>query len=403
MSRLGTQSEIDKLAVTVGVDAERLGFLAEVAPQELRSLRIAIYERLFDQDRVLFERLALAAARLPPRVAARLAERAFGPLITARVAAELAPGPALAVAQSLSIEFFADVCGYLDPRRTRDMIARLPVDTIVPLAQELVRRGEHMTISRFVDFVTDEQTRAVVEAIGDEAGLLRIAFYMGSKNRTDHLFRTLPRDRIERMIQRVEEEPGELLPAFLSVLFHVSYALKRELGDIIATQNQSVLIGYVTAAQSQALWADVLPVVAGMSLAARTAVVNLDALADPDVQRSIVETTDARGLWGSVLPLIAMMGDDNRDSVAAIMSELSGEALRRACDAALMGEQWEVLLDLVRRMPEGKHRELAAIVASLGAVDPELVARICARGDQLGLRYFTSDARSGASASSAYS
>jgi hypothetical protein len=403
MSKLGNQSEIDKLAVTVGLDAKQLEFLAGIPPQELRSLRVAIYERLFDQDRLLFERLALAAVRLRPGAAARLAERSLGPLITARVAAELPPGPALAIAQRVSIGFFADVCSYLDPRRTRDLIVRLPIETIVRLAQELVRRGEHMTISRFVDFVTDEQTRAVVEAIDDEAALLRVAFYMGSKNRTDHLFRTLPHERIERMVRRVSEERDDLLPAFLSVLIHVSYALRRQLGDIIAAQDEPVLVAYVTAAQAQALWADILPVLAGMSAPARTKFVNLDALAEPAVQGSILETTDGHGLWGIVLPLIATMGDDNRESVSTIVGAMGEPALRRACEAALMGEQWETLLDLVRRMPAGKHRELADIVQALGTVDPELVARISRRADQLGLRYFTSDARTGVSASSAYS
>jgi hypothetical protein len=274
---------------------------------------------------------------------------------------------------------------------------------LVDVARELVRRGEHMTISRFVDFVTDEQTRAVVDAIDDEAAILRVAFYMGSKNRTDHLFATLPRERIERLILRVEEQREELLPAFMSVLIHVSYALRRQLGDIVAAQDESVLEGYVQEAHEQELWADVLPVVAGMSAEARPTLVNLAILRDRAVQTSILAAADEHAMWGLVLPLVAMMDDSNREAVASIVASMSRDTLQRACDAALMGEQWDTLLDLVRRMPDSKHSELAAIVEPLGAVDPELLDRVSRRGKALGVRYLISESRAGASASSAYS
>jgi hypothetical protein len=345
MSKLGTQSELDKLAATLALDAGQLEFLVEMPPQELRGLRIAIYERLFDQDSALFERLAAAGAHLPPGVSARLAERVLGPMITARVAADLPAVTVLAVARRVSIAFFADVCAYLDPRRTRDLIQRLPVEMIVEVATELVRRGEHMTISRFVDFVTDEQTRAVVDAIDDEAAILRVAFYMGSKNRMDHLFATLPRERMERLILRVEEQRDELLPAFLSVLIHVSYALRRQLGDIVAAQDDSVLEGYVRAAHEQGLWADVLPVVAGMSAEATPTLVNLAILRDRAVQASILAAADDHAMWGLVLPLVAMMDDSNREAVASIVASMSRDTLQRACDAALMGEDDAHLTD----------------------------------------------------------
>ena len=222
MSRLGTQSEIDKLAATLELAPVDLDFLVDTPPQELRKLRIAIYERLFEQHRSLFERLAAVAMHVPANVAARVAERTLGPLITAMVAAEMPPLPVVAIARRVSIEFFADVAANLDPRRTREAIVRIPPETVVATALELARREDFQTISRFVDFVTDEQTRAVVDAIDDEATILWVAFYMGSKNRMDHLFQTLPPERLERLIVRVEQQREELLPAFLSVLTHVS-------------------------------------------------------------------------------------------------------------------------------------------------------------------------------------
>jgi hypothetical protein len=305
----------------------------------------------------------------------------------------------------VSVSFFADTCAYLDPRRTHDLIAQMPIDMTVQVAAELVRRGDYVTISRFIDFVTDEQTRAVVAAIEDEAAILRVAFYMGSKNRMDHLFQTLPPERIERMIVRVEEERDELLPAFLSVLIHVSYARKRELGDIIAAQDPSILSGYIRATHEQRLWRDVLPVVASMSAAAKRKLVNLPILSEHSVQEGIIHAADDHEDWGLLLPLIAGMDDSNREAVAEIVAAMNDETLGRACDAALMGEHWETLLDLVRRMPEAKHAELGAIVGALLApVDPELLERIARRAQEVGVgQDFASESRTGVSTSSAYS
>jgi hypothetical protein len=401
MSRLGTQSEIDKLVVTLGLEPGTLGFLVDLPPEELRNLRIAIYERLFQQDSVVFERIAMLAVRTPAPVAAQMAQR-LGPMISARVAAELPTEVALAIVRRIPVAFFADATEYLDPRRVRELIARIPVSTIVAVAVELVRRGRFQTISRFVDFVSDEQTRAVVDAIEDEAAILRVAFYMGSKNRMDHLFRTLSDERLERLVVRVERERDELLPAFLSVLIHVSYALKRRLADLVASQEDSVLGGYVRATQSQGLWSDVLPVVAGMSPEARRKVVNLPILSEREVQTSIVETADQHRLWGLVLPLVGEMDDSNRDAVAGIVAARDGATLELACEAALMGEQWETLLDLGRRLPERKRAELAEIITGLLAdADPELLERLAQRAAEVGLGYLSSESRTGVSASSA--
>jgi hypothetical protein len=403
LSKLGTQSEIDKLGETLALDPDQLAFLSELPPEELRSLRVSVYERMFELDRVLFERLAMLGARLPAAATARVAERLFGPIISARVVAEMPTAPALAVAERVSPAFFADAAPYLDPRRLRDMIPRLPVERAVEVARELVSRGQFMTVSRFVDFVTDEQTRAVVDAIDDEAAILRVAFYMGSKNRMDHLFRTLAPERIERMVRRVEQQPDELLPAFLSVLIHVSYALRRELGEIIAAQPPGVLAGYVRATHRQQLWPDVLPVLAGMADDAARAIVNLPVLAEPPVQRSIIDAADDHALWGLVLPLVAMMDERGRAAVAAIVASMGPDTLKRCSAAALMGEHWDTLLALAALMPAAKQSELARIVGELGAVDPELLARISSRAEALGVAHFTSESRTGVSTSSAYS
>jgi hypothetical protein len=375
MSSLAIRAEVDKLSQTLGVESATLAFLLDVPSDQLRTLRVAIYERLYREDRVLFRRLAAFAAKLPPWLAVRLAQR-FGPLVAARMTTEIVSRHAVQVAQRLPLAFAADVAANLDPRRAHDLLAQLPTARIVEIAGELTRRRDYITMSRFVEFLPEDAIRAVVDATEDEGALLRVAFYMGSKNRLDHVFRMLSRARMQRTILRVQEESAELLPAFLSLLIHVTYGLKRELGDLAASQDTSVLDGYIRATQEQQLWADVLPVVAAMSEPARRRVVNLPILRDPQVQESIVETADDRRLWGLVLPMVELMDDANRGAVAAILARKDASALEVAADAALMGEHWQALLDLVGRMPAAKQDEFAAIVRRYGDVDPDLVTRV---------------------------
>jgi hypothetical protein len=384
MSQLAIQSELDKLGLSLGVDSEALGFLDHVAAEQLRALRVAIYEVLYREDRVLFGRMAAVAKRLPVALTAQVAER-LGPLLTARVASEMPSGRGVELARRMSATFAADVCVYLDPRRTRDLIAHLPTGWAVEVSLELARRGDFVTMSRFVDFVSDDAVRGVVESIEDEAALLRVAFYMGAKNRMDHFFRMLPPQRLEALIVRVEDEPDELLPALLSLLIHVSYGLKRELGDIAAAQDESVLTGYVRATQRLDLWPDILPVVAAMSEPCRAKVVNLPILSEPAFQERVVSAADDHGLWGVLLPLVEMMNASTRAALAEIIAARGDATLHGAGEAALTGEQWDSLLDLVALMPRAKQDALVAIVCAFGEVDPDLLGRVAAGAGQRGL------------------
>jgi hypothetical protein len=375
MSALATRSELEKLARTLDVELAEVSFLEDLPADQLRGFRASIYELIFSDDRELFALIAAWIRRLPPAAAARVAQRT-GPLITARVATETPAGWASEVAARLPVPFIADACLYLDPRRTQDLLRRFPTELVVALARELADREDYMTISRFVEFFPDAAVAAVIEGVEDERVLLQVAFYMGAKNRVDHLFRLLSPGRIERLMVSVEDESPELLPQLLSLLIHTGYRLKRELGDLAAAQDPSVLTGYIRATHDQRLWGDMLPVVASMSDGAREKVVNLPVLREEAIQAGILEAADAHRLWGLVLPLIARMDDDNQAAVARIMAARPEGTIARAAEAALMGEQWEPLLDLVRRMPEERQAELMAVLAELGAVDPDLRDRV---------------------------
>src|SRR5258708_8571540 len=104
-------------------------------------------------------------------------------MLTARIVGEMPARRAIASATHLSPAFIANGCMHLDPRCARDLIQQMPVGNVIAIALELIGRRDYATIGRFVDFLPDEAILAVLDAVPDEAELLRAAFFVDSRNR----------------------------------------------------------------------------------------------------------------------------------------------------------------------------------------------------------------------------
>lgn len=387
MSKLATSAEILKLGQALGVEPAALGFLEGCPAEQLRHFREAVYERLFDQDVVIFQRLVKAFRRVPIRIVAFLCEHVFGPLLCARVAGEFPVKRSVKIAQKVSTALIVDACVELDPRRAPDFIRQIPTETLLAVAREIIARREFMTVGRLLDLVPDEALRRAIEdGIVDDEATLRIAFFMDSRNRIDHIARMMPPQRLRSIVLRARDESKDLWPEVLAFVIHASYGLKREMAEFLAEQDDALLTGLVRATQARDLWVDVLPVVALMSEASQRKIVNLPVLKDPAVQESIVRAADERDLWGTVLPMVAMMQGEMRAAVAQILAAQvrTRDTLARAADGALLGEHWEPLLDIVSRMPRVEQEEFVEIVRALGEVDPDLLQRIARRAEDYG-------------------
>lgn len=385
MTQLATRAEITKLARTLDLENSRLDFLDAIPADQLRTLREAVYERLFGMDLRLFTRAATFVRWLPPWLTTFLAQYLFGPMLTARVAGEMPARRAAQIGIRASTGFLADVCMHLDPRCARDLIRELPVHRIVDIALEVIRRQDFITMGRFVDYLSDDAIRALIGRIEDDGILVRAAYYMESKNRLDHVVRMMPRERLRQAILLVLDSARDIMTEVMSLIIHVSYALQRELGDLAAAQDEAVLDRIVHFVQERQLWADLLPVVLLMSEDSQRKVVNLPILRnEPTVLESIIRTAHEHELWGAVLPLVPMMNEDMINKVAEVAAQQPRLAMQQAATAALMGERWEALLDVVVRMPRLKQLELAEIVQDYGEVDPELASRLAQRAGSLG-------------------
>ena len=302
---LQARGEVLKLARVLGRDPEQLAYLEPVPPDDLRALRDAVTETLYDAHDGSLRRLAAASRLLPAGLMATIGQRAFGPLLSARLAGMLETDKAVEVAAKLGPDFLADVAVELDPRRASELIARIPAELIGQVTAELVARHEHVTMGRFVGHLADEAITAAVATMDDRT-LLQVAFVLEDKGDVSRLLATLPRNRSGGIVAAAAQH-GLWLEA-LDLLNHLD---DRHRGEMIAA-------------------ALALPE------AAITAV--LDTVIEHDLWDEVVLIAHHDGMIGDRLARrLAALPDRRRRAVAQHLRE--SQALKRlpALDQALAG------------------------------------------------------------------
>ncbi len=192
-------AELVKLAHVLGVPVERLSALAEVPPQDLRTLRRQVGDALFQADRHHFAKVAALSKAVPPAVAAKVTEHTMPPLLAARTAELLDPQRAVELVKRLPDSYVADVAVAMDPGRSAQVIVRIPPELIARVAGELARRGEWVVIGGFVSYVSPAGLAASVERLDGEQ-LLRVSFVLDDPNRLDDIAALLTDRQLDQML-----------------------------------------------------------------------------------------------------------------------------------------------------------------------------------------------------------
>jgi hypothetical protein len=164
----------------------------------VRQLRYDVADAMFDAGRKHFARIAAAAKALPGPIAAKLAQHALGPLLSARTVALLDPDQARDLAKRLPSSFLADVAVEIDVRHAGDAIADVPPDRIARAAFQLQQRGEFVAMGGFVGCLGDEALAETVEVLSDDS-LLHVAFLLDAPERLDDIVAMLPDERLATM------------------------------------------------------------------------------------------------------------------------------------------------------------------------------------------------------------
>lgn len=332
---LEARAEILKLARLLGADPSRLTYLEATPPTEIRTLREAVTDMLYDANDATLSRLVSASRLLPVALVALIGERAFGPMLAARLAGRLDPTRAVETASRLPTPFLAEVAVELDPRRAEKVISQMPPERIVEITRELARRGEFVAMGRFVGYLPTTTLAAAVGALSD-ADLLRAAFVMEQKDRLDELVGALGDSRVGRIID---------------------------------------------AALAQELWVEVIDLLGHLSLERRAALVASASAREDEVLAAIVGVAAEHGLWRELVPLLEHLDEDVRRRAADLTAELElGDAELGELIEALA--EHESGLSLLGSLDDGLKQRL---VGPLGEMDARRRAAVATRARDAGV------------------
>jgi hypothetical protein len=300
-SVLEAQVEIIKLARLLGVDPEQLDYLGGADPDDLRRFRDQVTDVLFDGDRARLGGFAAGSRVIPAAVAATVAERALGPVLCARLTALVEPAKAVEIAKRLPAPFLAEVAVEMDPRRARDVIANVPADLIEAVAGELGRRGEAVTMGRFVAFLNDPALRAAMRGI-DDVTLLQTAFVMEGKERLDHIVALLPPKRLHSIIAAANEH--EMWSETLDLLTSVSFESRSALVKLALDEDlDGMLPGLFAAVEDTDSWKTGLGLLAELPTGLKQRLAPTADVLDPAQRNRALEQARAHGLLDKLGPI----------------------------------------------------------------------------------------------------
>lgn len=265
MSDLALQAEHLKLARLLGCDEAKVAMLSGLNVPALRQLRAACTSMLFDGDRSGLQRVAAAAKLMPAALNAILAEKAMGPVLASRVAGMLPPKDAVEIAKRVPLKFNAEVTLLIDPRSAQPMLRLMPLDIVVAVTREVCRRREYIAMARFVDALSDEQIKATMDVLDDEA-MLRIGFFVESPQRLEEVVGLMSAARLQKVMAVAAQADLNLGGAVLMLLSGVSEKLRTRLVEAaMAHAEPQVGESLVAAAREHGMIEMLRPLAGGMN------------------------------------------------------------------------------------------------------------------------------------------
>ena len=271
MSDLLLRAELEKLAVTLNTSVAELGFLSHLDLSALREMRNAMSASLFDRHVKRFQKLADSTKLLPNKLVAIISEKVIPPALSAQITGLLEPAAAVDLARRLNEKYQADICVAMDPRRAAPVLQAMPVDNVIRVAMELLKRREFMTMARFVDDLTDTQIRAVSERMSAE-GLLRVGFFVEQDARLDQLISMLSAEQIEQTLPAAAADEGALWPEVLSLVARLGKAQRNQLAGLLSSATPQLLDSLNQALFERDLWRDGIPLLNSLDAAAQEVV-----------------------------------------------------------------------------------------------------------------------------------
>lgn len=197
---LQRDAELMRLARAFGVDQSELALLDGADETALRQLRLSVTDRLFAISANGMTAPAALASKVPAALSATLAEKALGPVLSARMVPHVDTKAIPGIAQRLSAEFLADSAVHLDLRHAAPLISAIPQDKLEQAGAVLAEREEFVVLAAFVGYLDVSVLRGLL-SVFDAETLLQAAFLVEQPDRIDALLSHLDDDRLDALLQ----------------------------------------------------------------------------------------------------------------------------------------------------------------------------------------------------------
>lgn len=224
MGKVLRQLEINKLARILTVDPSSLDVLLASEADDIREIRTIVTERLFSLHGGRVAALAQLSKKVPAAISAKMAEAAFGPVLSARIAGALDPADAAKMSALLSPAFLAEVSRDVDPARVASIIKLLPDALIIKIGHILLSEHDTIALARFVASVSPAVVTAVLEG-ADGVELLELALYVDDRAALDSVIAEFSDERLAAVMAATkgfhgatEEDVAEAAVALVAAL-----------------------------------------------------------------------------------------------------------------------------------------------------------------------------------------
>lgn len=281
MADILTRAQLSLLAALLQTDAANLASLERLGADDLKALRGALSDALFDEQAEAFARVGKLAPLVPNALVVTVAHRAVPPEVAGRVggAVGLAHGDrAIGVLSGLKPAYLADAAPYVDPRVIPHFAPRLPAKLLIPSARELLRRRDYLTASRFAEFATDELIVAFERAIDDDEGIILTGVLVSDTNVMNDIMRAAGPDRSLRMARAAAAGKPEVLAALVSLLNRIDPELARPaVAELLGHPDVDVVVHVLEVATAEGVVGELLEVSAVLDGEARARLASLEA------------------------------------------------------------------------------------------------------------------------------
>lgn len=280
MADILTRAQLSLLAALLQTDAANLAGLERLGADDLKALRSALSDALFDEQAEAVARVGKLAPLVPNALVVTVAHRAVPPEVAGRVggAVGLAHGDrAIGVLSGLKPAYLADAAPYVDPRVIPHFAPRLPAKLLIPAAKELLRRRDYLTASRFVEFATDELIVAFERAIDDDEGIILTGVLVSDTHVMNDIMRAAGPDRSLRMARAAAAGKPEVLAALLSLLNRIDPELARPaVTELLGHPDVDVVAHVLEVARTEGVVTEVLEISAVLDGEARARLASLE-------------------------------------------------------------------------------------------------------------------------------